>query len=232
MTQAVPERVAAPLRQQVITLISDAIASGIYQPGERLVERELCERYQVSRTVVREALRHLEAVGLVALVPNRGPVVATVSPQEAAWLYEVRAHLEALASQCFAERASAAERTAIVAALENVVRHSAGSEMPTLLAAKDEFYSVMFEGAHNPMIGSLLKTLNVRIRFLRTISLGATGRASQTVSELRATVDAMVAGDGARAYELAKYHVDQAGAVVLDRLAASEPEVTAGGALQ
>ena len=66
--------VAAPLRMQVIGLLRESILTFQYVPGQRLVERELCDRYGVSRTVIREALRHLEADGLVELAPNRGPV--------------------------------------------------------------------------------------------------------------------------------------------------------------
>jgi len=190
------ERVAAPLRQQVVLLISEAVAAGEYKPGERLVERDLCERYEVSRTVIREALRHLEAQGLIDMVANRGPVVATVTAEEAVWLYEVRASLEGLAARCFAERATAADRKRITTAVNNVAARMDASDIVALLAAKDQFYDALFEGAHNPIIGSLLRTLHARIRMLRSLSLGAPGRGNDTLAELRAIVEAMTSGDG------------------------------------
>ena len=222
------ERVAAPLRQQVVVLISGAIAAGEYKPGERLVERDLCDRYEVSRTVIREALRHLEAQGLIHMVPNRGPVVAVVTAEEAVWLYEVRASLEALAARCFAERATAADRKRISAAVNTVAVNIGSSDMVALLAAKDQFYDALFEGAHNPIISSLLRTLHARIRMLRSLSLGAPGRGDNTVTELRAIVDAMNARDSETAARLAKWHVDNAGAVVLRRLAESGTEPESG----
>lgn len=222
-----PERVAAPLRQQVVALISEAIAAGEYKPGERLVERDLCERFEVSRTVVREALRHLEAQGLIEMVPNRGPVVATVTAEEAVWLYEVRASLEALAARSFAERATAADRKRISAAVKDVETRLDGADMVSLLVVKDQFYDALLDGAHNPFIGSLLRTLHARIRMLRSLSLGAPGRGDDTRAELRAIVNAMLAGDGEEASRLAKWHVDNACAVVLRRLAESKPEQAA-----
>ena len=68
------------LRQQVLDQLRAAIVDLEFEPGERLVERKLCERMGVSRTSVREALRHLEAEGLITTVPHRGPVVTEVTP--------------------------------------------------------------------------------------------------------------------------------------------------------
>ena len=66
------ERVAAPLRHQVIESIRNAIVTGYFKPGERLLERRLCEMIGVSRTLVREALRQLESEGLIEVVAHRG----------------------------------------------------------------------------------------------------------------------------------------------------------------
>lgn len=216
--QQMPTRVAAPLRQQVVTLISEAIATGTYQPGERLIERDLCARYDVSRTVIREALRHLEAQGLIEIVPNRGPVVARVSAEEAAWLFEVRAALEALAGQCFTERATAADKDALTAAIEQVRRQMDVSDMATLLAAKDHFYDVLLDGSGNPIIASMLRTLHARIRLLRGLSLGAPGRLDDTLIELDAIRAAIMDGDGEGAARACRLHVQSAASVALPRL--------------
>lgn len=87
-------RVAAPLREQVLELLRADILAAEFAPGQRLVESRLCERFEVSRTVIREVLRQLESEGLVALVPHRGPVVAELTRADAKALYEVRGALE------------------------------------------------------------------------------------------------------------------------------------------
>src|SRR5690348_15344785 len=89
-------RVAAPLRDQVSSALRQAIVERELPPGQRLVERELVDRLQVSRATVRESLRELEAEGLVTVIPQRGAVVATISLQEAADIYEARAAIESL----------------------------------------------------------------------------------------------------------------------------------------
>ncbi|OUL96435.1 GntR family transcriptional regulator, partial [Paraburkholderia hospita] len=94
------------LRHQVENMLRQAIMSGRFAPGARLIERELCESLGVSRTSVREALRKLEAEKLVRSVPHKGPIVAVISPQEASELYALRGLLEGFAAHEFARLAS------------------------------------------------------------------------------------------------------------------------------
>src|SRR6187399_1033212 len=101
--------VAAPVRQQVLASFRSAILSGRFQPGDRLIEKELCELTGASRTSVREALRQLETEGLVDMVPNKGPIVASIDPQQARSIYQVRAALESLAGSLFATNATPAQ---------------------------------------------------------------------------------------------------------------------------
>lgn len=185
-------RVAAPLRQQVADLMRDAISNGDFEPGERLVEKTLVERYSVSRTVVREALRQLEAEGLVDLVANRGPVVRVLSDEEADSLYEVRGALEGLAGQLFAERATGAQREQLLRALDEIRATAATSTLTELLRVKDGFYDVLFAGSGNDVIERTLRGVHTQIRMLRGMSLQAEGRLPKTVKELEAIVDATV----------------------------------------
>ena len=87
------------VRSMVAQKLREAIMSGTLKPGQRLVERELCEMMGVSRPSIREALRVLEADGLVNTVPHRGPVVSTISLEEARQLYAARAVLEGFAGR-------------------------------------------------------------------------------------------------------------------------------------
>ena len=87
------ERSAAPLRRQVLDELRQSIIAGRLAPGSRLIERELIAMMGVSRTVIREALRQMESEGLVANIPNKGPVVRELTLAEAKDLYSIRAVL-------------------------------------------------------------------------------------------------------------------------------------------
>ena len=94
------------LREKTVERLREALLNQFFAPGDRLIERELCELTGVSRTSVREALRLLESEGLIETIPNRGPIVASLSAEDAQYIYEVREALEGLAGRLFAERAS------------------------------------------------------------------------------------------------------------------------------
>ena len=92
------------LKKQVVESLRTAIFDRRFSPGDRLVERELCEMLDVSRTLLREALSQLEAEGVVQIIPHRGPIVAVYRAEDAKSIYEVRAALEEMAGRCFVER--------------------------------------------------------------------------------------------------------------------------------
>ncbi len=94
------------LRAQVENTLRKAIISGELSPGEKLIERELCQMLGVSRQSLREAMRKLEAEKLIVIVPHRGPEVASMSIDQARELFALRQLLESYAAQEFTIHAS------------------------------------------------------------------------------------------------------------------------------
>src|SRR6202046_4652655 len=132
-------RPASTLRQQVIEGLRLCISDLTFRPGDRLIERELCEMLGVSRTLIREALSQLVAEGLIQNIPHKGPIVAVITQLEAKGLYEVRATLEALAGRHFTQRATLEQREALVSALEDLGKlKSNQSDEATLLFLKQK----------------------------------------------------------------------------------------------
>ena len=221
-TSSAISRVAAPLRRELLSHIRAAISSAEYKPGERLVERVLCERYGVSRTVVREALRHLEAEGLVTIVPNRGPVVTVLSRDEVAQLFEVRAALEALAAERFAERATPEERAALQQSCDVVAAAYATEDVESWIAAKDAYYDALLAGAHNDLIRSTVVGIHARIQVLRGRSLSAPGRREHSIDEIRHITELVTSGRASEAALAARQHVERAAESAFEQ----SPEIT------
>lgn len=222
------KRVAAPVREQVLDQLRDAIVHQRLEPGQRLIERELTEQTGVSRTTIREVLRELAAEGLVMTIPNRGTVVASVPLARAAELYEVRAVLESMAVRQFAANATEEDRAALRRALEGI-EAKAGGPSSEGLAAKKHFYDALFAGAGNQTIAEIVEGLQSRVSFLRATSMAVPGRSAETVEEVRAIVDALEAGDVERAAEASVFHVRQAARTALDALGAQVHQQTEGG---
>src|SRR5262245_53112826 len=154
------------LRQQVLEVLRNAILNFQFKPGDRLIERELCEMTGVSRTSVREALRHLESEGLVQNLPNKGPMVAMVTAAEAREIYEVRRVLEGLAARLFAERAGPAQRAALDEAMAALERALLAVDVREVLRTATAFYDVMLVGAGNEVIRRMTNLLHARITCL------------------------------------------------------------------
>ena len=213
------ERQAAPLRQQVLGALRRSIVSGRLAPGQRLRERELIEMLGVSRTVIREALRQIEAEGLVEIIPNKGPVVRALSAVEAKDLYRIRAVLEGLAARLFAENASQEQIAALGAALENVVLAYRGASGEQALDAKTEFYDLLYRGTASETLVAMLGQVQARIWRWRAVGLThprrAKGRLDESVRNLRAMVAAIRDGDGDAAERIARDEVSGAAVEVM-----------------
>lgn len=213
-------RVAAPLREQVIAALRQAILDFQLKPGQRLVERELIEQLGVSRTTVREALRELTSEGLVTVVPQRGAMVSAPSRDEIVDLYEIRAALESMAVKRFVERASNDETARLrktVAAFSSVTKRR-GSIM-SVLRADGGYYDVLFQGSRSPVLKQMLESVQSRVQALRSTSFAESERTREVGEELSAVVDAIAQRKAGSAARLAAQHVRNAADATLRGLA-------------
>ena len=204
------KRQTTTLRQQVLEALRNAILDFQFKPGDRLVERELCELTGVSRTSVREALRHLESEGLVENVANRGPTVAALTVEDARQIYEVRSALEALAGALFAERASEAQRQALVAATRKLEDAFASGDRRRIRQQTSRYYDVLLEGSGNKFVGDMIRGLQARVMFLRSTSMSHPGRAPASLAEMQRITKAIQKRDPKAAHEACRAHIDAA----------------------
>lgn len=204
---------AAPLRAQVSERLREAIADGRFTPGERLIERELCEMLGVSRTSLREALREVESEGLVSNVPNKGMIVSTISVSGAREIYEIREVLEALLAERFAKQASGVQ----IARLEQTFKdlEAAYLTMTDVMKAKNRFYEALMEGANHQLASSMLRTIQVRAGQLRVTTLSDPARATASIAEIRALITAIKSRDEKGAHDAAVTHVRNASVLAL-----------------
>jgi DNA-binding GntR family transcriptional regulator len=212
------ETVAAPVRRQVVDILRSAITSGHFEPGQRLIERDLCALTGVSRASIREALRQLETEGLIETIPNRGPVVSRLTPEDAASIYQVRGALEALAAKLFATVASEQQVRALAAAVGVLEKAYKAQELDAIVAAKQTFYDILIGGSGNSMLASILNTMNARITLLRRVSLSSPERAPASIREIRAVLRAIKQRDPEAAYAASLHHIEQAAKVALASL--------------
>lgn len=206
---------ATPLRKQAEEGLRKAILSGRYDAGERLKERQLMETLGVSRTLLREALRQIEAEGLVTLVPNRGPVVSVLSYEDAEEIYEVRGILEGQACVGFVLRASSSHVRKLQGVFAELKRAAQAGDVLRTLELSSDFYDVILEGSGNKVLSSMLKLLHNRIVLLRRTSMSEPGRLPETLDELTQMYEALCARDESAASKASQHHVRQASRAAL-----------------
>lgn len=205
------------LSSRLVTAMRKAVLDGDLPPGRHLKERELCNMFDVSRSLVREAVQTLVAEDLLTVIPHRGLVVTMLDRRAARDLYRVRAVLEGLACQQFTENADEAARARLFEASDRLNELTEDDPPTALVEAKNVYYACLLEGCGNATLAQMFTQLNNRIVQLRRLSLSHRGRLPVTRREIFAIVDAIRANDPAKARQLAEEHVASAAAVAEKR---------------
>ena len=176
---------------------------------------------------MREALRQLEAEGLISVIPNRGAVVRELSAEEIEDLYAIRAVLEGLAARTFAEKASAESLRILGEAQAEAVAAYKSDDAERALQAKNRFYELLVEGAGSASLSAMLVSLHSRFRQWRAIGMThpqrSPERSKEAVDGLKAIWSAISSRDAAGA-EAATRDEARRGAAELMRLLSELPE--------
>ncbi len=213
---------ATTLRALALDRMREAIWSGHLRPGERLVERTLCERLDVSRSIVREVLRHLETEGLVETGARQGPVVATLTVDQAMQIYEIRGLLEGRAAAACATRATDATLERLEAARDAIREAFALGDTRAVLERTTAFYAAMFDEAGLSVAWEVVRALNGRINRLRAMTIATPGRAADAGDEMARIVDAVRARDPRAASAASEAHVRRVAELARVRLERGE----------
>ena len=175
------------LSRQLCALITD----GTYKPGDRMTERDLCERLNASRPSIRETLRQLEAEGLLDIYPNRGAVVRKLSTDTVLNLWEVRQALEAVAAERFARHGSSEQIERFDEAIRKMDTALRARDRKKIKLAKSEIFEAFAAGAQNDLLAGYIRQINVRLSFLWSSSLMVAGRPAESIKEMRALLVAI-----------------------------------------
>jgi DNA-binding GntR family transcriptional regulator len=187
--------------------IREAILTGRYAPGQRLLPDDLARELGTSRMPVREALQRLEVAGLVSITPHRGAVVNELSKQDIVEIYHIRAVLEGLAARLAAPHLGPGEYDRLNALIKEMASAaSAGPDLEQVLRANRDFHEIIWQGAHAPRLLELLRNLSIASQRFRNVSLSLPGRLSQIIAEHRRLAQALAAGDAAAAERFANEH--------------------------
>ena len=203
---AMPRKItrAEELRRQ----LADEIVRGILPPGAPLDETGIAQRFSVSRTPVREALRQLAASGLVESRAHRSAVVARPSIERLTGMFEAMAELEALCAGLAAERMPAAERQALEAVHEELRLLSYAGNPERFHKVNERFHNAIYAGSQNGYIAEMTLATRVRVQPFRRAQFRNLGRLAKSQVEHDRVVVAIMRGDRIGAAAAMRAHIE------------------------
>ena len=187
--------------------IVESVLSGEFPPGLRLDEGMLADRYGVSRTPVREALRQLASTGLIELKPRRGATVATATSAQLEALFGAMAEIEATCARLAAMSMTPIERRRLQHMQDAMASIALRDDRDAYAVANVGFHTQIYLGAHNEILSDFAAALRRRLAPFRRAQFRTEGRTSRSNAEHAAVVKAILACDPSAAHAAMIHHM-------------------------
>jgi DNA-binding GntR family transcriptional regulator len=209
----------SPIRDKVYQYIKQSIVQGIYKSGDRIIERELADQLNVSRTPIREALFRLESQGFIKTLPRKGVVVSKLSPEEIIEIFTILSSLESLAVKLAAYKADRSHRNELN---EIIDRIEIALAKPNFDQTDGKFHfeinDVICRAAQSPRLTQMLDGLSDYIRAFVQVGYELPGRQRKAMEEHRDTAKALRDGESELAEHLTKIHIENSKKAYIEAL--------------
>jgi DNA-binding GntR family transcriptional regulator len=187
--------------------IAASVLSGEFRPGLRLDEKTLAERYAVSRTPVREALRQLASTGLIDIKPRRGATVVRTTSAQLETLFGAMAEIEATCARLSALSMTPLERRRLSSFHESMQSFVGQNDSDGFAGANLTLHTQIYLGAHNSVLADFATGLRRRLAPFRRAQFQTKGRLPRSHAEHQQVVEAIAAGDAGAAHAAMFHHM-------------------------
>jgi DNA-binding GntR family transcriptional regulator len=206
------------LHDELLIRLRAMILDGELAPGEKVPEKDLCERFGVSRTPLREALKVLANDGLVTLTPNRGAMIADLTLEDLEEAFPVIGALESLAGEMACANITNEEIAAIKKLHGEMITHYSARALKPYFAINQQIHEMILAAARNQTLSSLYRALEGRVRQARYLANMTSSRWAQAVEEHERMISALEARDGPALAKILKDHLANKFETVKDAL--------------
>ncbi len=220
--EMLPEAPGETLAERLRQTLEQAIASGRLEPGSRLDEQEIAQRFGVSRTPVREAFRLMAANHLVELRGRQGATVRAIKAPALIEMFQVMAELEGLCARLAARRVSKAWGGEISAIHQRLIAAGQAGDIDAFYDINQEFHEAIYEASRNTFLAEQTRKLRNQVAGYRRRVTHMPNRIADTIREHEAIMQAILSHDAERAHSTMRDHVNLLGDNLLDFLAAFE----------
>lgn len=203
-----PEKRSGTTSNNVVHVLEDEILEGILKPGTRLDEQALARRFSVSRTPVREALRHLASSGLVEIRRNHGSLVRQLTTNELIEMFQVMAELEGLCSRLCARRMTVEKIAELRAHNEVCEERARANDHDGFFDANTLLHEAIYSGSQSGYLQEEVRKLRNRVNVYRRHISFQPRRMIHSAAEHTKVIDAIERGDEDEAHRFMREHVD------------------------
>jgi DNA-binding GntR family transcriptional regulator len=200
-------------------ILEKEIAEGQLIPGQRLDEKEIAERFGVSRTPVREAFRLLGATGLVESKGRQGVTVRTISVQTLLEMFQVMAELEGLCARLAARRITLPQRKHLEDIHQRLEKSAENADIDVFYEINKEFHEAVYDASHNEFLAAQTRALRNRVGAYRRRVTHMPGRIGDTLREHAEVMAAIFSHDGDKAHSAMRGHLNLLGDNLADFIA-------------
>ena len=211
------------LHDELLDRLRQMIIHGDLAPGDKVPEKDLCDRFGVSRTPLREALKVLASEGLVTLTPNRGAMVSELTLADLEEAFPVLGALEALSGEMACAHITDAEIAEIRALHQAMVKHHESGDLGAYFRLNQQIHEALLDAARNQTLATAYRGLADRIRRARYIANMSAERWAQAVTEHEQILEALENRDGAALAGILKRHLANTFDTVKEGLEREQP---------
>lgn len=195
------------LHTEIVDHLRDMIVSGELGPGQKLPEKDLCARFDISRTPLREALKALAAEGMIELLPQRGARVVTITDEELQELFPIIASIEALAGELACDLITDTQLAAITAMHQEMIVAYRELRRLDYSRLNRAIHFAIFEAAGNASLLTLYRHLELRIRNIRHTVQQLPGDWKEAVGDHEKILKALTARDRKQLGKVMRQHI-------------------------
>ena len=206
------------LRERIVETIRNAIVNGQLAPGTRIAEPELADKFGISRTPIREAFRQLESEGFITVVPRKGAIVASLSPQDISDFYDLKMVLEGYAARCAVKTLKEGDLTKMETVNRQIEAAAKKKDLRRLLDLHNEFHDIFLKACGNEKLHSIIQGMVMQFQRYRLV-LAMPGRIEGSIRQHQEIVEAFRKKDGHLAESLVQKNAQYGKKILLRELA-------------
>lgn len=208
------------MREKVYDTLKQMIIDGVIKPGERIIETEYSNKFQISRTPIREAIRMLELEGLVESQTTGGVIVKTLTRKEISEIYKIRIALESLIIEEIIKKINNQDIKKLEKVLKNTKKAFEVKDIEKVFSLFTEFNQILYDIASLPKVTGMINNINLYLKRFRKLSIDNPSRKEEAFEDHVQILEAIKNKELSTAISINRMHLEKSMNFILSKLSA------------